>query len=158
MPDILQLHFLVKPFEIIYKELPCHPCCGWGSVLYIVRHVCASECSWLPLIFHYIRLKNCAPIHICAKCNCDALFGLFGAPGCLFTPMHQTFARLELPKEIHLVHVKNLPWSEITHPVAYCCLCIFHHIIRDICCLAMDTNVTDSMPRPEVLHPMHSKL
>ena len=72
--------------------------------------------------------------------------------------MHQTFARLELPKETRLVHVKNLPWSEITHPVAYFSLCIFPHIIRDICCLAMDTNVTDSMPRPEVLHPTHRKL
>ena len=102
-------------------------------------------------------MKNCAPIHICAKRNCDALFGLFGAPGCCFTPMHQTFARLELPKETCLVHVKNLPWSEITHSVAYFCLCISHHIIRDICCLAIDTNVTYSMPRPEVFHPMHRK-
>ena len=72
--------------------------------------------------------------------------------------MHQNFAQLELPKETRLVHDKNLPWSETTHPVAYFCLCIFHHIIRDICCLAMDTNVTDSMPCPEVLHPMHRKL
>ena len=35
---------------------------------------------------------------------------------------------------------------------------IFHHIIRDIYYLAMDTNMTDSMPCLEVFHPMHRKL